>query len=483
MNKKHVISTIAVALILVLVLGVLVACNKYEWEGTGPADSSKPVESNGGYYVRQGDYAFIVNGYDTNESIDNSWGTPVKNGIVRVKINADGSLDNSTATVIVPKQVYNSYANGGIAVYGEWVYYATPNTDSDKNGTASTTHTDFMRTKTDGSVTQLIITVNSRSSEYFFTESRILFYQNSAIEYVDFSGMSGKKSSDNMKGVTTGTLATDVSSVQWNYGSDYVVYTKNETGDTSYEFCNYIYTVKANGEGGEKLVADKYTYLTDAEKANYVDYFPTKVFSYSLKGSYVESDGKTTIYYTKSNYINSTTESTGLYCTTIGYGEKLDATREKHLTFTDPTAIYALGYEKGALVTMSNKNVYLVSDNANDASDVYKNIVIGKSVTVQAVAGGTVYYSDSDGTKIYAINLVANEGKYTNETVVLNAKFNASWLKLDFAGNRLYFFDSNDYNYVHYVDLGSYAGKAIDETTFVGIMNQADLDAKEAAEK
>lgn len=482
MNKKHVISIIAVALIIVLALGVLVACNKYEWEGTTPADSSKPAESNGGYYVRQGDYAFIVNGYDTNDTVDNTWGTPVKNGIVRVKVNADGTFDNSTATVIVPKQVYNSYANGGIAVFGEWVYYATPNTDEDKSGSASTTHTDFMRTKTDGSVTQLIVTVNSRSSEYFFTESRILFFQNSAIEYVDFSGMSGKKSSDNMKGVTTGVLASDVAEVEWNYGSDYIVYTKNETGDTSYEFCNYIYTVKVNGEGGEQLVADKYTYLTEEEKANYVDYFPTKVFSYSLKGSYVESDGRTTIYYAKSNYINSNSETTGLYCVTIGYGEKLNTSEEKHLTFTDPTAIYELGYEKGALVTMSNNNVYLVSDSAVNAEDVYKNIVIGRSVTVQAVVGGTVYYSNSDGDSIFAINLVASEGDYANETVILTASFDTSWLSLEFDGNRFYFFDGNDYKYVHYADLDSYAGKTIEETVFVGIMNQADTDAKNAEE-
>lgn len=480
MNKKHVISIIAIALIVVLSLCVLVACNKYEWDATSPADSSKPAESNGGYFVRQGDYAFIVNGYDSSESVDNTWGTPVKNGVVRVKVNADGSFDNSTATVVVPKQVHTSYAEGGIAIYGEWIYYATPNTDEDKNGTASTTHTDFMRTKTDGSVTQLIITVNSRSSEYLFTESRILFYQNNEIDYVDFSGMKTDKSSDNMKGVTTGVLAENVTSVEWNYGSDVIVYTKSETGDTSYEFCNYIYTVKANGEGEEKLVADKYTYLAENEKANYVDYFASKVFSYSLKGSYVENDGKVTIYYTKSNYINSASESTGLYCVTVGYGEKLDVTKEKHLTFTDPSAIYALGYEKGALVTMSNSNVYLVSESATKAEDVYNTIVIGRSATVQKVVGGTVYYTDSNGKKVYAINLVASEGRFANETEVLSANFNTSWLTLDFVGNRLYFFDSDDYNYVHYADLDAYQNSAIKDTTFVGIMNQADTDAKNA---
>ena len=110
---------------------------------------------------------------------------------MRAELNADGTVNNATAKVVVPKSIYNSSASGGFAVYGDWIYYATPNNDEDSTGTPSTTHTDFMRTKTDGSVTQLIGTINSRSSNYLFTPTRVLFStdSNATVYYFDFSGM------------------------------------------------------------------------------------------------------------------------------------------------------------------------------------------------------------------------------------------------------------------------------------------------------
>ena len=91
-------------------------------------------------------------------------GTPVKQSIVRSELNEDGSVNNATTKVVVPKIIYNSSAKGGFAIFGEWIYYATPNNDRDKNGTASTTDTDFMRTKIDASVTQRLGKINTRSA-------------------------------------------------------------------------------------------------------------------------------------------------------------------------------------------------------------------------------------------------------------------------------------------------------------------------------
>ncbi|MCQ2602486.1 MAG: hypothetical protein MJ193_01020, partial [Clostridia bacterium] len=177
MNKKRIFGLIALVLTVAVLATVLVACNKYEWASIGGGDANAATLSNGGYYVEQGNYAYFINGYDAGttgddgivQDVDNSWGKPVKNAIVRVNINADGTYDNASAKVVVPKQIYNEYKEGGFAIFGEWIYYATPNNDKDKNGKASTTHTDFMRTKIDGSVTQLIATINSRSTEYLFT--------------------------------------------------------------------------------------------------------------------------------------------------------------------------------------------------------------------------------------------------------------------------------------------------------------------------
>ena len=168
MKRKKVIAIVALALVLALAAGVLAACNSYEWNSIGMGDSSASVVSNGGYYVEQGKYVYFINGY-VGSVTSNEWGAAYKQSIMRAELNEDGTVNNDTAQVVVPLSIYNTYASGGFAVYGDWIYYATPNTSADTSGTASTTHTDFMRTRTDGAVTQRIGTVNSRSSQYLFT--------------------------------------------------------------------------------------------------------------------------------------------------------------------------------------------------------------------------------------------------------------------------------------------------------------------------
>ena len=178
MNKKLFVSIIAMVALVAVLATLLVGCNSFAWTSVGGGEPNADVESNGGYYVKQGKYVYFINGYDTAEVVDNTWGTPVKNSIVRAEL-VNGEYTNFV--VVVPKQVYNKNANGGFAIFGEWIYYATPNNDLDKHGHASTTHTDFMRTKIDGSATQLIATINSRDSEYLFTATRILYKSGSTI--------------------------------------------------------------------------------------------------------------------------------------------------------------------------------------------------------------------------------------------------------------------------------------------------------------
>lgn len=469
MNKKHIISIIAIIALVAVLTAVLVGCNKFEWNSVGGGQPDATVESNGGYYVKQGDYVYFINGYDKN-TVDNTWGTPVKNSIVRAKLNADGTY--SDAVVVVPKQIYNQDVDGGFAIFGEWIYYATPNNEKDKNNVASTTHTDFMRTKIDGSVTQLIATINSRSSQYLFTPSRILYKEASAttVYYVDFSGMDTTKSSDNAKGVTGGVFLENVETVLWDYNSEYVYYTETVTGDMSYEFCNTLNAIKYDGTD-KKVLADKHTYLTETEKENYVDYFPTKVFSFTLVDMVVE-DGGATLYYNKANYVGSQEESRGLFVNKVAFGGDFDTTTEKHLSKnTSLGTVYPLGYEGGALVSTSASKIYHVTDATASTTD---DIIIGRAATVQYVAGDTVYYTDANGGKLYSISLTA----YENEKVVLEAGIVTDWLKLEFVGNTLFFFDSNDYSYLFAKDLTS-----DDDATMLGFMNDADKAAKEEAEK
>ena len=474
MNKKLFVSIIAIVALVAILATLLVGCNPYKWDSVGSGEPDAEVVSNGGYFVKQGKYVYFINGYDTAEVIDNTFGVPVKNAIVRAEL-VDGKYTNFV--VVVPMQVYNQNANGGFAIFGEWIYYATPNTSEDMHGNPSTTHTDFMRTKIDGSATQRIATINSRSSEYLFTEKRILVKDtaNASVNYYDFSGMKAKGSSSDAKGVTTGVLAENVEQVLWDMDSDYIYFTETVTGDTSYEFCNTLSAIKIDGTEAKKVLADKLTYLVEGEKENYTDFFSTKVFSFTLYDMVVENDG-VALFYTKSTYINSAKESQGLFVNKIAFGGDFKVDTEKHISANSSiSAVYGLNYADGALVTISS-NIYLAS--SADKVTTEQTAVIGKAVTIQTVFNGVVYYTDSTGGKIYAINLDGTN----NESVVYEAKFNTAWLSLEFIadGENLLFayFDSNDYNYVHIANL-----MADEEGTMIGIINDADKAAIEEAEK
>ncbi len=455
--KKKLFSALATILIITTCIVCLVACNGYENDAIGGGDSSAPVESNGGYVVKQGNYVYFINGY-VGADADASWGSAEKQGIVRAEVK-DGKIDNSTAKVLVPKSIYNSSVNGGIAIYGEWVYYATPNTDKDKNGTASTTNTDFMRTKIDGSVTQLIGTIGTRSAEYFFTSSRVYYYTNSAIKYIDFSDMKTNKDIDDGKGANKGTLASSVTSVVWDYDCDEIFYVTSADSEDSYKNYNNLCAVNVDGSN-QRTLATYNTYTQDtSDQAN--------VYEFSLIDMYVESDGSATLYYTKTAGSSSTAD--GLFCAKAN--EIGDKSKEKLLNKSANTTLFPLGYEDGALAYNSDK-VYCWYNGTNAENP---NQVTTTSQTVWKVDAqdGVAYFTEtSSAGKLYKISY---KDAKDNATIVIEEGIKTDWLVLDFVGDDFYFFASNDDNYMHTINLKTFDKNATDEdgeligSTYIGV--------------
>lgn len=489
MNKKKICAVAVAVVVLIAAIFVLTACNKYKWDSIGAGDSAGTVVSNGGYYVEQGGYAYFINGY-VGDNDANDWGTPYKQSIMRAELNADGTVNNATAKVVVPKSIYNQSTSGGFAIYGDWIYYATPNNDEDTTGTASTTHTDFMRTKTDGSLTQLIGTINSRSSNYLFTPTRVLFStdSNATVYYFDFSGMKENKSLSNRKGVTEGVLIENATSVVWGYDlsreagagaqvSDYIFYTEKLTDDSnSYEFYNKLCCVRYDGSD-RRVLLDNTSFL--AEGDNYLN-TPEKVFNFTLSKLFYESDNEVTLYYTKSVEINGSATSAGLYLNTFTLDGGLGAAGEKKLTENSSTTFFPMGKAEGILL-QSNSRYYLVTGTgADDIKLSDGRVVIGASSTVQAVIDGYVYYTDANA--LYRINLdAAATGGSPNAERIIAAGVKTDWLALEFVDKGdnalLFYFDTEEYTYTSYVVLTAFDGEEL-TPVMIGDMTQADKDAK-----
>ena len=489
MNKKKICAVAVAVVVLIAAIFVLTACNKYKWDSIGAGDSAGTVVSNGGYYVEQGGYAYFINGY-VGDNDANDWGTPYKQSIMRAELNADGTVNNATAKVVVPKSIYNQSTSGGFAIYGDWIYYATPNNDEDTTGTASTTHTDFMRTKTDGSVTQLIGTINSRSSNYLFTPTRVLFStdSNATVYYFDFSGMKENKSLSNRKGVTEGVLIENATSVVWGYDlsreagagaqvSDYIFYTEKLTDDSnSYEFYNKLCCVRYDGSD-RRVLLDNTSFL--AEGDNYLN-TPEKVFNFTLSKLFYESDNEVTLYYTKSVEINGSATSVGLYLNTFTLDGGLGAAGEKKLTENSSTTFFPIGKDEGILLQSNSKYYLVTGTGADDIKLSDGRVVIGASSTVQAVIDGYVYYTDANA--LYRINLdAAATGGSPNAERIIAAGVKTDWLALEFVDKGdnalLFYFDTEEYTYTSYVVLTAFDGEEL-TPVMIGDMTQADKDAK-----
>lgn len=463
--KKKLFSVFAAVLVLVICIAALVACNPYKADSIGSGDSSAAVESNGGYVVKQGRFIYFINGY-VGESADNAWGAATKQGIVRAEIK-DGKVDPTSAKLVVPKSVYNSSTAGGIAIHGEWIYYTSVNTDKDKTGTASTVNTDFMRTKTDGSVTQLIGTIGTRSAKYLFTTSRVLYYTDNTIGYIDFSGMNDK-ATDKGKGAVKGTLAENVENVVWDYATDSIFYVQTAPSEDSYKNYNNLCTIKADGSG-QKVLATQTTFV--AEGVDPVN-DQLNVFKYNILNLYVESDGDCTLYYTKSHTFSSNSVPDGLF---MAKASNVKGT-EKNLNTIASTTLVPLGYAEGALAYNAH-SVYCWYNGVEKENPVQ---VTTTSQTIWKVdkAKGVVYYTASSSAK--SISKISYREAKDNAAVIMEEGIKTDWLVLDFVGNDFYFFASDDDNYLHTVNLETFDKDAEDAaSTYIGCPTDR-LDKKEA---
>lgn len=452
--KKKLFSVFAAVLVLVICIAALVACNPYKADSIGSGDSSAAVESNGGYVVKQGRFIYFINGY-VGESADNAWGAATKQGIVRAEIK-DGKVDPKSAKLVVPKSVYNSSNVGGIAIHGDWIYYTSVNTDKDKTGTASTVNTDFMRTKTDGSVTQLIGTIGTRSAKYLFTTSRVLYYTDNTIGYIDFSGMNDK-ATDKGKGAVKGTLVEKVENVVWSYDTDAIYYVQTAPSEDSYKNYNNLCTIKADGSG-QKVLATQTTFV--AEGVDPVN-DQLNVFKYNILNLYVESDGDCTLYYTKSHTFSSNSVPDGLF---MAKASNVKGT-EKNLNTIASTTLVPLGYAEGALAYNSN-SVYCWYNGVEKENPVQ---VTTTSQTIWKVdqQKGIVYFTASSSAS--SISKISYREAKDNATVIMEEGIKTDWLVLDFIGDDFYFFASKDDNYLHTINLSTFDKDAEDAaSTYIG---------------
>lgn len=173
-------------------------------------DTSYAVTSQGGSVVAYGNYLYFINGtrgYDDSEGSANVWDKVVKGALYRTELNGsavdgagyktfapvrdadtglefkieagehtdyfDEPIDVVVSEKIAPKTIGTSgYSNGGIFIYDNYAYFASPVNMKNSTGTVQTTRTDYFMMPLDGGSPKKIYTssdgVDTSSSAYAF---------------------------------------------------------------------------------------------------------------------------------------------------------------------------------------------------------------------------------------------------------------------------------------------------------------------------
>jgi hypothetical protein len=343
--------------VFVLVIGFSFTACRFPGPGervTVLPDLSYAVIGNGGSAVQVGNFVYFINGTDdlTDETGDtNRWGRVIKNGLYRAEfLRADGetqsfrSSDNTwqsdpyrgyfgdyktfrpatkggfsedyngfklnsiedfkgeSKAFVEAVPIVNKKISSGIYVFGDWIYYTSPNANRSRQGIVQDELVDFYRTKHDGRGTQLLYTTTVHAEPghanfgiyYYGGQTHLVVLDGDEL----FSIAAGSRRVSRPKLIASGVTSAvfPVKPVFYQGMStdrleDWVFYTRSATRDDSLDFGNVLVRVRPDGDSdtsfdlmnnGGNIVLNSlqngHLYYTTQDSVS------TKLFAHSFRG-------------------------------------------------------------------------------------------------------------------------------------------------------------------------------------------------------
>lgn len=239
-------------------------------------DISGEVVSNGGFAVEKGNYVYYINGIEQNTA-DNTYGNVEKGALMRISKSDLAAGNYGASETVVPLVMYSGSYNGGIYIYGDYVYFSTPSTAKDSGGTTLNTRLEFKRAKLDGTEVMNDFFFQSETStlDYRFVEEDGKVY----LLYALSEALYGEDQLTNIHAVDLETrtdtlLAYNVSSYLFDAedpANAYVYYTMDVSynlgtdNETAADY-NQIYRVSAAAAEGEGRTYD-FSYIEGYDAA------------------------------------------------------------------------------------------------------------------------------------------------------------------------------------------------------------------------
>lgn len=307
---KKIITILAIALICVL---GMTACSgastvtQVNIEGRQSLDCA--VTGNGGSAVQYGKYLYFINGtrgYEDTDGTNNVAGQVIKGALYRAELTgetvanagvtgqwADNHTGNGSVFVIerdpesgiklvsekgtsydnkeinvVDVQLISSktigtsgYSDGGLYIFNEYIYFASPCATRDKDGNVMYTHNEFYRTNLISGVTQLLVTSDTENDDmpygfYYYNDSVYLTYVESGdTDYIVSARINeqtgaveeSKRIADKVTTVLMPTKSTYYYGMPTDTVYDFIYYGSNGSDIDSYRTDSVMSFVRPDG--------------------------------------------------------------------------------------------------------------------------------------------------------------------------------------------------------------------------------------------
>lgn len=451
MNKKIIA---VIALVLVLTIG-LVACNGKTYKSSGVADGNKyassPVENNGSFVVKQGGYVYFVNAY-VGADAENKFGKQEKSCLYRAELDENGNIIEGSRVALVNKNIYSTSTKSGIYVRGNWIYFASPNTDKTKSGEVNTTYLDFFRVSLDGKKTELLYTIANRSADFFVTDNSLLVLDGGALKKIDLNKKSLGKINNKKNYVEVRSNVSSLQPIVANGAfSGMALMVSNAADSDSWKKFNTLSVISADGT--IKDVITNNSFGGDAD--SYLYNATVSVKDYVVKGD------KITVYYTKTDKDSKVQLCAYTFGTDFSFDSKNEVLLMKDASSSNVAAVKGID-EKSAFVTVSSapylKKVKYVEQDKNPleqdknpqnvpASATNPESQLQRQITIRDVRDGYVFYTDASSAKaLFRYKYDTEDLRY--EECVAEFNLSSSWFAPVILGDYMYFLDgTKEYTY------------------------------------
>ena len=483
----------------------------------GKQDTNYTVMNNGGNVVTYGNYVYFINGtrgYEDTDGKANIFGEVVKGGVYRAEfegqaVNGEFVVGRNDETflglkshkaidykrdevnvvdtqAVAPKTVgTSSYADGGIFIIDDCMYYASPNNEKNKTGSVQYLKTDFFRMTLDGKKTQKLYTTNNDSNEapYSFMKYNGKVY----LVVLDGDELISVRISKNGKVEDTLRLAEDITSaviptkpVYYNGVSENTIYDfiyteRAATKDDATQTGEVLEFMRPDGTGKTKFEADGATdYKLETVKDGYLFYLKndnTKLKLYANNMHAVLYDNNAAYKAEADTLLTDNDATNDPFNVSKFVLSASNLASVKIYPFVDG---YEFGKIEGSTNAIDVVTVTAASGEGSQASLAYykegdfKASVSGSAITFDTVHEGNIYYTVDGALK--KMNIL--NGEYQSEQIVtgiVNGTYGAEIVE----NYLVYFGTVNDAaGYTCFYDLNGLEGN--NDPILVGELNKGD---------